>query len=77
MRGVSTEPADREHEAETETEDSPLAALAVTGHAAIDAALAEFSLSDDVHTHHDDIAAVLDVVQQALNPTQQPPLPRR
>ena len=75
MRGVSTEPADREHEAETE--DAPLAALPVTGHAAIDAALAEFSLSDDVHTHHDDIAAVLDVVQQALNPTQQPPLPRR
>ena len=75
MRGVSTEPADREHEAETE--NSPLAALAVTGHAAIDAALAEFSLSDDVHAHHDDIAAVLDVVQQALNPTQQPPLPRR
>ena len=75
MRGVSTEPADREHEAETE--GAPLAALAVTGHAAIDAALAEFSLSDDVHTHHDDIAAVLDVVQQALNPNQQPPLPRR
>ncbi|TBT84714.1 hypothetical protein ET989_08655 [Propioniciclava sinopodophylli] len=72
---MSTEPANREHEAESE--DAPLAALAVTGHAAIDAALAEFSLSDDVHAHHDDIAAVLDVVQQALNPTQQPPLPRR
>ena len=59
------------------TEPSRDAALPVTGHPAIDAALAELSLGEDVHTHHDEIATVLDVVQQALNPTPQPPLPRR
>ncbi len=68
---MSTEP---EAAASTSTPD---AALPVTGHPAIDAALAELALGDDVHTHHDEIAGVLDVVQQALNPTQQPPLPRR
>lgn len=54
----------------------PVAALPVTSHASIDAALADFHLTDDVHTHHDEIAAVLEVVQQALNATRQPPLPR-
>lgn len=67
----STEP---EPGASTPTAD---AALPVTGHPAIDAALAEFTLGEDVHTHHDEIVAVLDVVQSALNPTQQQPLPRR
>lgn len=57
--------------------DAEVASLPVTGHAVIDAALAEFALGEDVHTHHDEIAAVLDVVQSALNPTQQQPLPRR
>ena len=52
-------------------------ALPVTGHPAIDAALASLSLGDDVDTHHDALAAVLDTVQQALNTTSQPPLPRR
>lgn len=51
-------------------------ALPVTGHPQIDAALAELELDDDVHSHHDRLSAVLDVVQQALNPSSQPPLPR-
>lgn len=51
-------------------------ALPVTGNPSIDAALAALNMSDDVHTHHDEIASVLDVVQQALNPTEQPRLPR-
>lgn len=66
-----------EPEAPQPTEASTDAALPVTGHPAIDAALAELSLGEDVYTHHDEIATVLDVVQQALNPTPQPPLPRR
>ena len=66
-----------EPEAPQPTEAATDAALPVTGHPAIDAALAELSLGEDVHTHHDEIATVLDVVQQALNPTPQPPLPRR
>ena len=54
----------------------PVASPPVTGHPAIDAALAGFNPGEDVHAHHDQIAAVLDVVQQALNHAQQPPLPR-
>ncbi len=50
--------------------------LPVTGHPQIDAALGALELDDDVHTHHDRLSAVLDVVQQALNPSSQPPLPR-
>ncbi len=61
----------------TQPAPSEDAALPVTGHPAIDASLADLSLGEDVHTHHDQISGVLDVVQQALNPTQQPPLPRR
>lgn len=53
------------------------AALPVTGHPAIDAALASLSLGEDVNTHHDELAAALDVVQQALNPSDQPRLPPR
>lgn len=48
----------------------------VTGHPAIDKALAAFEPGEDVHGHHDAIAALLEVVQQALNPTQHPPVPR-
>ncbi len=73
---MSTEPPSEQVEP-AEQEETPVASFPVTGHAAIDAALAELELGEDVHTHHDDIAAVLDVVQQALNPTQQMPLPRR
>lgn len=56
---------------------APAAALPVTGHPAIDAALASLSLGEDVNTHHDELAAALDVVQQALNPSDQPRLPHR
>lgn len=55
----------------------PIPSLPVTGHGAIDAALAGVTLGDDVHTHHDELVAALDAVQQALNPSPQPPLPRR
>lgn len=47
----------------------------VTGHPGIDAALAAIDLGDDVHTHHDVLAAAHEAVQHALNP-RQPPLPR-
>ncbi|MDO5533687.1 MAG: hypothetical protein Q4F65_03415 [Propionibacteriaceae bacterium] len=61
----------------SETQPDPVeSTLPVTGHAAIDAALAALDLGEDVHTHHDEISAALEVVQQALNPSQQPPLPR-
>ena len=52
------------------------ASLPVTGHAAIDAALAGLDLDADVATHPARIAEVLEVVAQALNPTPQSPLPR-
>lgn len=71
---MSTEP---EPTASDDVEPTPDAGLPVTGHPAVDAALADLVLGEDVHTHHDEIATVLEVVQQALNPTQQPPLPRR
>lgn len=63
------------------TEPEPTAPVAdaappVTGHPAIDAALAGLVLDEDVHTHHDELARVLDVVQAALNPAQRPPVPR-
>lgn len=51
-------------------------ALPVTGHPGIDAALAAVDLGDDVHTHHDVLAAAHEAVQHALNPPKQPPLPR-
>lgn len=47
--------------------ENPPAAPPVTGHAEIDAALAGVELGDDVHTHHDALAAALDVLQRALN----------
>ena len=39
-----------------------------TGHPGIDAALSGLVLGDDVHTHHDALAAALESVQRALNP---------
>ncbi len=60
----------------SEPADDGVAALPVTGHAAIDAALAGLELDDDVATHPAAIAEVLEVVGQALNPTGQAPLPR-
>lgn len=53
------------------------ASLPVTGHAGIDAALASLHLGPDVLVHHDELAAALDAVQQALNLASQSPLPRR
>ena len=44
-----------------------------TGHPGIDAALSGLVLGDDVHTHHDALAAALESVQRALNPPQPPP----
>lgn len=70
---MSTEPS---QDQPADVEPVADASLPVTGHPAIDAALAEFTLGEDVHTHHDEIASALDVVQQALNPTQHPRLPR-
>jgi len=39
----------------------------VTGHPAIDEALAAVVLGDDVHAHHDALATALDVLQRVLN----------
>lgn len=68
-------------EAADEADDVPAPpahpALPVTGHRAIDEALAALEVGDDVHTHHDEVAATLEVIQQALNPRSQPPLPGR
>lgn len=69
-------PAD-ERDAVGEPAASGHPALPVTGHRAIDEALAALELGEDVHTHHDEVAATLEVIQQALNPRSQPPLPGR
>ncbi|MFP5416277.1 MAG: hypothetical protein ACLGHZ_05295 [Actinomycetes bacterium] len=53
------------------------ASLPVTGHEGIDAALASLHLGPDVNVHHDELAAALDAVQQALNLASRSPLPRR
>ncbi|MBK8463101.1 MAG: hypothetical protein IPL36_08745 [Nigerium sp.] len=53
----------------------PVGALPVTGHPAIDAALAAMDLGDDVHTHVDAFAAAHAAVQNALNPPDQPQPP--
>ncbi len=39
----------------------------VTGEASIDEALAALDLGDDVGTHHEQLAAALEVLQRALN----------
>lgn len=70
-----TEPADLPEEPDQPAAPAR-AALPLTGHPAIDRALSELQLGEDVHTHHDEIAAVLDTVQRALNPSAQPRLPR-
>lgn len=49
----------------------------VTGHPDIDRALAGLDLASDVHTHPAAIADVLDAINEAINPTPQPPLPGR
>lgn len=55
----------------------PPAPPPATGHPGIDAALAALTLGPDVATHAGEIAAVLDVVQQALHaPVPEPPAPR-
>ncbi len=45
----------------------PASTAPVTGHEEIDLALASLELGDDVHSHHDQIAAVLEVLQTALH----------
>lgn len=45
--------------------DTP-AAPPPTGHPGIDEALAAVVLTDDVHTHHDALAAALEPLQRAL-----------
>ncbi len=60
---------------EHDTSGPGSAALPVTGHPGIDAALAAVVLGDDVHAHHDVLALAHEVVQHALNPPPQP-LPR-
>lgn len=54
-------------------EDAP----PVTGHEAIDAALAAVTLGPDVHTHADELGAAVEAIQRALNPPSQQPLPGR
>lgn len=44
----------------------PPTAPPLTGHPAIDEALAAVVLTDDVHTHHDALAAALEPLQRAL-----------
>ena len=48
----------------------------ITYISSLDEALAALELSDDVHAHPEALAAALDAVAAALNPTPQPPLPR-
>ncbi len=43
-----------------------------TGHAAIDAALAAVDLGTDVHEHPAQVAAALEALHLALNPTPRP-----
>ena len=57
----------------SEPTTSQTAGPPATGHPGIDAALAGLVLGEDVHTHHDALAAALESVQRALNPPQ--PLP--
>lgn len=58
----------------TEVPDPSQVTPPVTGHAEIDAALAGLELGPDVHSHHDEIKAALDVIQAVL---REPGSPRR
>lgn len=58
-----------------EEEHTPVPAPPTTGHPAIDAALSGLELGPNVHTHHDALAAAVEVVQHALNPAAQGPRP--